>query len=57
MIHPAQQEMESLVGIKASCELTGVNRASRYRWRNPAPRPLGPHRRLAPHPAALSEAE
>lgn len=57
MIHPAQQEMEPLVGIKASCELTGVNRASRYRWRNPVPRPLGPHRRPAPHPASLTAAE
>ena len=49
--------MEPLLGIKPACELTGVNRASRYRWRNPAPKTLGPQPAPAPHPASLTAAE
>jgi transposase InsO family protein len=49
--------MEPLVGIAPSCELTGVNRASRYRWRNPGPKVVGPRPAPTPHPASLDATE
>jgi putative transposase len=33
----ARQELEAQVGIKASCELTGISRATLYRARRPRP--------------------
>jgi putative transposase len=54
---PAQAEMEPLVGIASSCELTGTNRASLYRWRSPKPKVVGPRPAPAAHPAALDDGE
>jgi putative transposase len=38
LVEEAREQLETRVGVKRSCTLTGVNRASVYRRRNPKPR-------------------
>jgi putative transposase len=49
--------MEEAIGTSGACLVFGESRATVYRRRNPPPRPEGPHRKPAPHPAELSEGE
>jgi hypothetical protein len=49
--------MEEAIGTSGACLVFGESRATVYSRRNPPPRPEGPHRKPAPHPAELSEGE
>ncbi|WP_225732498.1 MULTISPECIES: DDE-type integrase/transposase/recombinase [unclassified Nocardia] len=56
MIDAAVTKLESLVGTRAACRLTGKSRATLHRHRNPKPPKHGSERPVT-HPAALTAAE
>nr|WP_275936326.1 IS3 family transposase [Sinosporangium album] len=50
-------ELEPVTSTKFACDTLGKSRSTLHRHRNPRPRPPGPHRPPAPHPAQLSPQE